>query len=349
MQSKAQVKSIGIDLGKTTFHLVALGTRSQVVIRKKFCRDQLLQYTANLPASLIGMEAGVGSHFLGRALREQGHEVRLIPAQFVRPFVKSNKNDYRDAEAIAEAVERENMRFVPIKTEDQLDLQALHRVRDRLVARRTSVIDQIRAFLLERGISFRKGPASLRRQMPEILENANTRLSTAMRRLLDFLWQEWKGLQLQIETLNTQLEQIANCDPSCIRLQQIPGVGPLVSTAVVSAIGNGAAFKKGREFAAWLGLVPRQSSTGGKAKLLGISKRGNPYLRRMFIHGARAAVLRVKPKESILGNWMSKLETRAARNVVIVATANKLARISWAVLASGENYHPTFSALTLSH
>jgi len=190
MQSKVQIKSIGIDLGKTTFHLIALGTRSQVVIRKKFSRSQLLVFTANLPSSLIGMEAGVGSHFLGRALREQGHEVRLIPAQFVRPFVKSNKNDYRDAEAIAEAVERENMRFVPIKTEDQLDLQALHRVRDRLIARRTSVINQIRAFLLERGISFRKGPASLRRQMPEILENADEKLSTAMRRLLDFLWQD---------------------------------------------------------------------------------------------------------------------------------------------------------------
>ena len=248
-----QIKSIGIDLGKTTFHLVALGTRSQVVIRKKFSRSQLLVYTANLPPSLMGMEAGVGSHFLGRALREQGHEVRLIPAQFVRPFVKSNKNDYRDAEAIAEAVERENMRFVPIKTEDQLDLQALHRVRDRLVGRRTSVINQIRAFLLERGISFRKGPASLRQQMPEILENADEKLSTRMRRLLDFLWQEWKGLQVQIESLNRDLEQIASSDPSCVRLQQIPGVGPLVSTAMVSAIGNGAAFKKGREFAAGWG------------------------------------------------------------------------------------------------
>ncbi len=206
------IKSIGIDLGKTTFHLVAVGTRSQVVTRKKFSRSQLLEYAANLPSSLIGMEAGAGSHFLGRALREQGHEVRLIPAQFVRPFVKSNKNDYRDAEAIAEAVERENMRFVPIKTEDQLDLQALHRVRDRLVARRTSVINQIRAFLLERGMSFCKGPASLRRQRPEILENADEKLSTAMRRLLEFLWQEWKGLQLQIESLNTQLEQIASRD-----------------------------------------------------------------------------------------------------------------------------------------
>jgi transposase len=160
MQSKLQIKSIGIDLGKTIFHFIALGNRSQVVIRKKFSRSQLLEYTVNLPSSLIGMEAGVGSHFLGRALREQGHEVRLIPAQFVRPFVKSNKNDYRDAEAIAEAVERENMRFVPIKTEDELDLQILHRVRD---PPRTSAINQIRAFLLERGISFSQGagqPAS---------------------------------------------------------------------------------------------------------------------------------------------------------------------------------------------
>jgi transposase len=253
-----QIRSIGIDLGKTTFHLVALGTRSQIVLRKKLSRSQLLVYTAKLSPTLIGMEAGVGSHFLGRALREQGHEVRLIPAQFVRPFVKSNKNDYRDAEAIAEAAERENMRFVPIKTEDQLDLQAVHRVRDRLVARRTSVINQIRAFLLERGISFRQGPASLRREMPEILENAEARLSTRMRRVLDFLWQEWKGLQEQIETLNGELEGVASSDPACVRLQQIPGVGPLISTAVVSAIGNGAAFKKGREFAAWLGLIPRQ-------------------------------------------------------------------------------------------
>jgi transposase len=258
---------------KTTFHLIALGSRSQVVIRKKFSRSPLLVYTANLP-SLIGMEAGVGSHFLGRALREQGHDVRLIPAQFVRPFVKSNKNDYRDAEAIAEAVERENMRFVPIKTEDQLDLQALHRVRDRLVARRTSVINQIRAFLLERGISFRKGPASLRRQMPEILENVDEKLSTHMRRLLDFLWQEWKGLQSQIESLNTDSCRI------CHRERR--------------------GFQKGARVCS-LGLVPGQWSTGGKAKLLGISKRENPYLRKMFIHGARAAVLRVKREGSNLG------------------------------------------------
>ena len=339
-----KIRSIGIDLGKTTFHLVALDERGKPVIKKKLSRTQLLTFTANLPAVLMGLEACSGSHFLGRALREQGHDVRLIPAQFVKPFVKSNKNDYLDAEAIAEAVERENMRFVPIKTDDQLDLQALHRVRDRFVSRRTAVINQVRAFLLERGITFRKGPATLRKQLPEILENAGAPLSPRMRSLLATLWQEWKHAEQQIELLSDQIQSICDADPACHRLQQIPGIGPLVATAVVAAVGNGAAFRQGREFAAWLGLVPRQYSTGGKPKLLGISKRGNPYLRKMFIHGARAAVLRIKREQSLLGQWISQLEARAPRNVVIVATANKLARIAWAVLSRGEPYRAATAA-----
>lgn len=333
-----KIHSIGIDLGKTTFHLVALGERGKILLQKKLSHKQLLAFTANLPTSLIGLEACSGSHFLGRALSQQGHEVRLIPAQFVKPFVKSNKNDYLDAEAIAEAVERQNMRFVPIKTEAQLDLQALHRVRARLVSRRTAVINQVRAFLLERGIVFRKGPATLRRHMPEILENGDAQLSPRMRGLLALLWEEWKHLEEQINSLSGEIETISTNDEACQRLRQIPGVGPLVASATVAAIGNGAAFRKGREFAAWLGLVPRQYSTGGKPRLLGISKRGNPYLRKMFIHGARAAVLRLKREGSLLGAWMNGLEARAPRNVLIVAMANKLARIAWAVLASGEPY-----------
>ena len=335
-----KIRSIGIDLGKTTFHLVALGERGKILLKKKLSRKQLLALTANLPASLIGLEACSGSHFLARALREQGHDARLIPAQFVKPFVKSNKNDFLDAEAIAEAVDRENMRFVPIKTDDQLDLQALHRVRERLVSRRTSVINQVRAFLLERGITFRKGPAMLRRQMPEILENADEQLSTRIRGLLAMLWQEWKELERQIESLNSDIEGTCRDDAACQRLQQIPGVGPLIASAVVAAIGNGAAFRKGRDFSAWLGLIPQQYSTGGKAKLLGISKRGNPYLRKMFIHGARAAVLRLRREGTLIGKWMDGLEARAPRNVLIVAMANKLARITWAVLSSGESYRP---------
>ncbi|MGA2439133.1 MAG: IS110 family transposase [Acidobacteriaceae bacterium] len=332
------IASIGIDLGKTTFHLVALDDHGNIIIRKKFSRKQLLAYTANLPSSLVGIEACSGAHFIGARLRDQDHQVRLIPAQFVKPFVKSNKNDFIDAEAIAEAVSRQNMRFVPIKTDDQLDLQALHRVRDRLVHRRTAVINQIRGFLLERGITFAKGPANLRNRMPDIVEDADANLTPRMRTLLDRLWQEWKQLESGIETASDEIEQIASEDEACQRLRQIPGVGPLVSTATVAAIGNGAAFRKGREFAAWLGLVPRQYSTGGKTRLYGISKRGNTYLRRMFIHGARAVLMRVKYDTAGLGQWVHQLEARTTRNKVIVAVANKLARIAWAVLFKAEAY-----------
>jgi len=333
-----QIRSVGIDLGKTTFHLVALDDNGTVLIRRKFTQRQLITFTANLQTSLIGMEACGGAHFLGRMLRAQGHDVKLIPAQFVKPFVKSNKNDFLDAEAIAEAVDRQNMRFVPIKTDDQLDLQALHRVRDRLIARRTSVINQLRAFLLERGLVFAKSPAKLRERMPEILENAEEDITPRMRNLLALLWNEWKDLESQLEEMNDEVERIASSDAACMRLRQLPGIGPLVATAIVAAIGNGAAFHKGREFAAWLGIVPRQYSTGGKARLYGISKRGNNYLRKILIHGARAVVLRSKRERIAMGAWMTALEARAPRNVLIVATANKLARIAWAVLSTGQDY-----------
>src|ERR1700724_3065104 len=342
-----QIVSVGIDLGKTTFHMVALGVSGKVLARKKFTQRQLLTYTANMQTALIGLEACSGAHFLGRALREQGHDVRLIPAQFVKPFVKSNKNDFLDAEAIAEAVDRKNMRFVPIKTDDQLDLQALHRVRDRLITRRTSVINQLRAFLLERGLVFAKSPAKLRERMPEILENAEEDLTPRMRNLLALLWNEWKDLELQIVQMNDEVEQIASSDAACTRLRQIPGIGPLVATAIVAAIGNGAAFRKGREFAAWMGLVPKQYSTGGKAKLAGISKRGNRYLRKILIHGARAVVMRSKRDRIAMGAWMTSLEMRAPRNVLIVAMANKLARIAWAVLSPAQDYRAVPAHLTV--
>jgi len=342
-----QIHSVGIDLGKTIFHLVALGDNGKVLLKKKFSQKQLIAFTANMQTCLIGMEACSGSHFLGRALREQGHDVKLIPAQFVKPFVKSNKNDFIDAEAIAEAVVRENMRFVPIKTDDQLDLQALHRVRDRLMARRTALINQIRAFLLERGIVFAKSPIRLREALPEVLENVNESLTPRMRNLVAILWSEWKDLELQIVQMNDEVERIAASDAACRRLRQIPGIGPLVATAIVASIGNGAAFRKGREFAAWMGLLPKQHSTGGKARLYGISKRGNSYLRKILIHGARAVVLRSKRDQIAMGAWMTALETRAPRNVLIVATAHKLARIAWAVLATGQDYRAVPEALTV--
>jgi transposase len=340
-----QVHSVGIDLGKTTFHLVALGAVGKVLVRKKFTRKQLLAYTANMQTSLIGLEACSGAHFLGRALRKQGHDVRLIAAQFVKPFVKSNKNDFVDAEAIAEAVERKNMRFVPIKTDDQLDLQAIHRVRDRLISRRTAVINQLRAFLLERGMVFAQKPARLKTAMADILENAEADLTPQMRNLINMLWGEWQLVEQQVEALSDELERISASDAGCTRIRQIPGIGPVVATAIVAAIGNGAAFRRGRDFAAWLGIVPRQYSTGGKAKLFGISKRGNVYLRKVLIHGARAAVLRIKRDRAPIGAWLDALDSRAPKNVVVVAMANKLARIAWAVLSTGEDYRPTSNAI----
>ena len=233
------IASIGIDLGKTTFHLVALGERSKVLVRKKFSRTQLLAYTANLPASLIGMEACSGAHFVGAALREQGHDVRLIPAQFVKPYRKSNKNDFLDAEAIAEAVTKQNMRFVQIKTEEQLDVQAMHRVRDRLVQRRTALINEIRGFLLERGITFPVQPIHLRKNLPTVVEDAEQSLTPRLRWLLNRLWQEWKQTEIDIKTVTDEIERIGNEDERCQRLRQIPGFGPLISTAMVGFEQNG--------------------------------------------------------------------------------------------------------------
>ena len=225
-----KIHSVGIDLGKTTFHLVALGDHGKVLLKKKFTQRQLITFTANLQTSLVGMEACSGAHFLGRALRAQGHEVKLIPAQFVKPFVKSNKNDFIDAEAIAEAVTRENMRFVPIKTDDQLDLQALHRVRERLMARRTSVINQIRAFLLERGIVFAKSPLRLREAIPDALESEREIHSEDAESGCDAV-EQWKDLELQIVERNDEVERIASSDDACRRWRQIPRIGPLVATA----------------------------------------------------------------------------------------------------------------------
>ena len=265
---------------------------------------------------------------MGARLREQGHQVRLIPAQFVKPYRKSNKNDFIDGEAIAEAVTKQNMRFAQLKTEEQLDVQAMHRVRDRLVQRRTALINEIRGFLLERGITFAANPIHLRKSLAGVMEDAEQNLSPRLRWLLERLWQEWKQVEIDIQTITDEIERISKENALCRRLRQIPGFGPLVSTATVAAIGNGAAFRRGRDFAAWVGIVPRQYSTGGKQKLFGISKRGNIYLRRMLIHAARAVLLRVKYDTGGFGRWVHRLAQRAPRNKVVVAIANKLARIA---------------------
>jgi transposase len=334
------IHTIGIDLGKTSFHVVGLNERGEVVVRKRFSRGQLLRFTANRKVHVIGMEACGGSHFLGRALQEQGHEVRLIPAQYVKPYVKTNKSDYIDAEAIAEAVGRPTMRFVPIKSDEQLDLQSLHRVRERWVMRRTAVLNQIRGLLLERGITLRKGRRYVEEALPGILEDAEAKLSGALRLLLAQLKVEFEQLDTRVSEADAVIQKMVCENEACQRLVKIPGIGPVTATAVMAAIGNGAAFRKGREFAAWMGVVPREHSTGGKQKLLGISKRGNSYLRRLFVQCARA-VLQQKAKQSPgLKAWLEQLTSRTHYNVAGVALANKLARMAWAVLATGEAYRP---------
>ena len=341
-----KIHALGIDLGKTVFHLVGLDSSGQVVVRKRCSRTQLLAFTRNLQVQLIGMEACSGAHFLGRALREQGHEVRLMPAQYVKPYVKTNKSDYIDAEAIAEAVQRPRMRFVPIKTEEQLDLQALHRVRERWVMRRTAVVNQIRSLLLERGLTLPKGRSHVDHQLPRILEDAELKLSGPFRVLLAQLKLELEQLGARVEQMDAVIQQEARDNEACQRLTAIPGVGPVTATALVAAIGNGSAFRRGRDLSAWVGVVPRECSTGGKQKLLGISKRGNKYLRRLFVQGARSVLQHRDKQAPGLSDWLAQLLERAHQNVVTVALANKMIRIAWAVLCRNENYRAPVLAAT---
>ena len=336
--------TLGIDLGKTTFHLVGMNHRGEIVVRKRFARTQLLRFTANLKVELIGMEACGGSHFLGRALREQGHEVRLIPAQYVKPYVKTNKNDYIDAEAIAEAVGRPRMRFVPVKSDDQLDLQSLHRVRERWVMRRTAAVNQIRGLLLERGITLPQGRRHVDAALPGILADPAAKLSGGVLVLLTELKLELAQLAEKIDRANKSMEKIAQENEACQRLVTMPGIGPVISTAIIATIGNGGAFRRGRDFAVWLGVVPEEHSTGGKQVLRKIPRRGNQYLRRLFVQGARSVMQRRAKQAPSLSAWLAQLTARTHRNVAIVALANKMARIAWAVLTSNNVYRPPLIA-----
>jgi transposase len=333
------IATIGIDIGKNTFHLVGLDQRGVIVLQQKVSRGQLERRLANIPRCLIGMEACSGSHHIGRQLAALGHDARLIPAQYVKPFLKGHKNDYRDAEAVAEAVQRPTMRFVTIKTPEQMDLLALHRVRSRLVGQRTGVINQIRGFLIERGITVRQGAAPLRRVLPDILSSNTGVLSPRMVGLIADLAQDWRRLDERIAAVSAEIEALARQDENCERLITVPGIGPIISSAVVAAIGNGAGFKQGRDFGAWLGLVPKQESTGDRTILGKISKRGNTYLRTLFVQAAHV-VLGRRSSAAMRGlwPWIEQASKRLHRNLLAIALANKLARIAWAVLARGHAY-----------
>ena len=333
--------TIGIDIGKNTFHLVGLDQRGNIVLQLKTSRAQLERRLANVPRCLIGMEACSGTHHIARQLKALGHDVRLIPAQYVKPFLKGHKNDYRDAEAIAEAVQRPTMHFVSIKTPDQMDLLALHRVRSRLVSRRTGVINQIRGFLIERGITVRQGPAPLRKALPDILSSNSGTLSPRIVCLVSDLAEDWRRLDDRIATVSAEIKALAEQDGPCQRLMTVPGIGPIISSAVVAAIGNGTGFGQGRDFGAWLGLVPKQESTGDRTILGKISKRGNKYLRTLFVQAAHVILAR-RPSAAMRGlwPWIEQASKRLHRNMLAIALANKLARIAWAVLARGREYQP---------
>jgi transposase len=330
---------VGIDIGKNSFHVVGHDQRGAIVLRQKWSRGQVETRFANMPPCLVGMEACVGAHHLSRKLKALGHDARLMPAKYVRPYSKGQKNDFRDAEAIAEAVQRPTMKFVATKTAEQLDLRALHRVRERLVSQRTGIINQIRAFLLERGVAVRQGLRFLRAELPHILATPPDVLSPRMVRVIEDLAGDWRRLDERIEGLSAEIGVLAREDSGCERLMSVPGIGPIISSAMVAAIGTGDGFTKGRDFAAWLGLVPRQMSTGDRTILGKISKRGNRYLRVLFVQAAWVVLIKPKTWERHgLKPWIEAAKKRLHHNVLAIALANKLARIAWSVLARGRDF-----------
>jgi len=338
-----QIVRIGLDLAKYIFEVHGVDAHGKVVLRKTLRRNAVSSLFANLPPCLIGMEASNGAHYWARVLSGFGHQVRLISPQFVAPYVKSNKNDRNDAEAICEAAGRPTMRFVPVKSVDQLAVQALHRIRSRLVSGRTRLANQIRGILAEHGIVIARNIAKLRQNLTYMIEGDGNGLSSLVRALVGELKAELAELDQRIAAYDRRIRELYRNNELCQRLGKIEGVGPLSATALMAAVGDRQGFKNGRQFAAWLGLVPKQRSSGGRDRLFGISKRGDRYLRTLLIHGARASLARAKGKQDPRSCWLEKLRERRHPNIAAVALANKNARIAWALLSSGEAYNPNLS------
>lgn len=333
-----KVTTIGLDLAKNVFHIVGCNERGKVVGKKMLKRAQMLSYFANHPLCLVAMEACATSHYWGRQLQEMGFEVRLIPPQHVKAFVRGNKNDYNDALAIAEAVHRPGLHFVAIKTIDQQDLQALHRMRERSIQSRTASANQLRGLLAENGITVPQGIHHVRKRIPELLEDSENSLSSLFRRLLSQGYEQLCQLDQHISEYSKEIEQLAKQNDACKRLQTIPGFGPMVASVFYSAIGNGQAYRRGRDASASLGLVPRQHSSGGKDNLLGISKRGDRYLRSLLVQGARNVVKQAPRKDDPLSCWINRIQERRGHHKATVALANKMGRMGWAILAKQTVY-----------
>ena len=333
-----KITTVGLDIAKSAFHLYAVNKMGRYMKKKQLKRKQVLPYLARLEPCVIAMEACGGANYWAREMKDLGHEVRLIAPQYVKPYVKGNKNDYNDAEAIAEAVQRPTMRFVPIKSVEQQDIQNLHRQRERIKKARTALVNQVRGLLAEYGIVINKGVAAVRKGLPGILEDAENGLTMRGRELFADLLEELRVLDERFKQSEKQIEISNRGNEVCQRLDEILGVGPITASAAYAAAGDGKDFVNGRHFSAWIGLVPGQHSTGGKSTLLGISKRGNAYLRTLFIHGARAVLRHSANKTDRFSLWAQALLERRGHNKACVAVANKMARMAWVIMAKGEPY-----------
>ena len=334
--------TIGIDLAKIVFQIHGVEERGKVAVRKQLKRAEMSKYFANLEPCLIGMEACGSAHYWARKLEGYGHTVKLMAPQFVKPYVKTNKNDMADAEAICEAVSRPNMRFVAIKNVEQQAILSVHRARQGFVKARTAQGNQIRGLLSEFGIVIPQGIGQITKQVPEILEDGENGLPGAMRNLIERLAANLKEMDRQVKELEAQIQLWHRENEASRKLAEIPGLGPITASAIVATVGDAREFKNGRQLAAWMGLVPKQNSSGGKQKLLGISKRGDTYLRTLLIHGARSAI-NAAEKKAEPDSWLRKLMGRRNTNVAAVALANKNARIVWALLAHGRTFLPDYT------
>ncbi len=339
-QKMESISVVGVDLAKNVIQLHAVDAVGKVILKKAVRRSGFLAFFANLPCCLIGMEACSSSHYWARELTKLGHQVKLMAPQFVKPYVKSNKNDANDAEAICEAVTRPSMRFVAQKSQEQQALLLIHRERDGAVRDRTALINRIRATLAEFGVAVPVGPWRLNKWFAQEFSEQCAHLPETLQRHILRMKARLTLLESEITVYDQEIDSLSKINPLCQKLERVPGIGRLTASALVASIGSGKEFDSGRQLSAWLGLVPKQHSSGGKSKLLGISKRGDSYLRRLFIHGARAVYRHLNPKRK-LTTWLNELSCRAHKNVVIVALANKLARIAWSLLAKDQEYVET--------
>ena len=333
-----KITTIGLDIAKSVFHFVGVNKAGKLVRKKMIKRNDLIRFFTQIEPCLIVMEACGGANYWAREFQKVGHEVKLIAPQYVVPYRPGNKNDYNDALAIAEAAQRPNMRFVQPKPVEQQDVQMLHRMRERLIKQSTALVNQVRGMLAEYGIVIAKSKASFRSRLPDILENADNELTVKGRGVFYQLYEEFTGIERRLKSCDTQVLQETKNNPVCKRLETVPGIGPVTATAFYAAVGEGKGFNNGRHFSAWCGLVPKQHSSGGKDNLLGISKRGNAYLRTLFIHGARAVLRHSNGKTDRFSRWAIALADRRGFNRACVAVANKLARIAWVIAAREEEY-----------